>query len=101
VEQARLAAEQATTAAADVSQRMRNLNVSETLQSLQGTGTGGAPQEGPSDEELREYGIDTDFREYLRSLTYSTFRRATDFPLLGGDRGSMLQLVLLMHNEKG
>lgn len=33
---------------------------------------------GPSSEELLDYAITPDFKEFIRSLTYSTFR---DFPL--------------------
>lgn len=33
---------------------------------------------GPSTEELEQYGITSDFKDFVRSLTYSTFR---DFPL--------------------
>ena len=33
---------------------------------------------GPSNDELLQYSITPDFKEFVRSLTYSTFR---DFPL--------------------
>lgn len=43
-------------------------------ESVAGGGGGGGPAQAPSEVELEAYGVSLDFRDFIRSLTYGTFR---------------------------
>ena len=76
-EHTKVLAEQATqlsnAAAEQASQRLKGLQLADGLQSRLQPAT----EAGPSEAEQLEYAITPHFREFIRSLTYSTFR---DFP---------------------
>ena len=82
-DQTKVFAEQASTfgkaTAEQAQQRLKNLHLSEHLDKLAASHHQ-QPEEvkGPSLSELRQYGITPEFKDFVRSLTYSTFR---DYPV--------------------
>lgn len=64
-------------AAAQAQQRLKELHIAEQLDKLAAS-SHQQQEEAPSLSELRLYGITSDFKDFVRSLTYSTFR---DFPV--------------------
>lgn len=82
-DQTKVLAEQASTfgkaTAEQAQQRLKDLHLSEHLDKLAATHHQQQEQgKGPSLSELRQYGITPEFQDFVRSLTYSTFR---DYPV--------------------
>lgn len=81
-DQTKVLAEQASTygkaTAEQAQQRLKDLHLSEQLDKLAASHhQQQASKQGPSLAELRQYGITPEFKDFVRSLTYSTFR---DYP---------------------
>lgn len=81
-DQTKVLAEQASTygkaTAEQAQQRLKDLHLTEQLDKLAASHhQQQGKAQGPSLAELREYGITPEFKDFVRSLTYSTFR---DYP---------------------
>ncbi|KAL3130334.1 hypothetical protein ABBQ38_008164 [Trebouxia sp. C0009 RCD-2024] len=82
-DQTKVLAEQASTfgkaTAEQAQQRLKDLHLAEHLDKLAASHHQQQDQgKGPSLAELRQYGITPEFKDFVRSLTYSTFR---DYPV--------------------
>ena len=82
-DQTKVLAEQASTfgkaTAEQAQQRLKDLHLSEHLDKLAASHHQQQEEiKGPSLSELRQYGITPEFKDFVRSLTYSTFR---DYPV--------------------
>lgn len=81
-DQTKVLAEQASTygkaTAEQAQQKLKDLHLSEQLDKLAASHhQQQGKEQGPSLSELRQYGITPEFKDFVRSLTYSTFR---DYP---------------------
>ncbi|KAK9843405.1 hypothetical protein WJX81_000637 [Elliptochloris bilobata] len=76
-ENTKVLAEQATTLSSTAQSRLRTLELPSGLNARLGALAKPAEAEPVPESELLAYGITAEFREFIRSLTYSTFR---DFP---------------------
>ena len=82
-DQTKVFAEQASTfgkaTAEQAQQKLKDLHLTEQLDKLAATHHQQQNQgKGPTPAELRQYGITPEFKDFVRSLTYSTFR---DYPV--------------------
>lgn len=98
-DQTKVLAEQASTfgkaTAEQAQQRLKDLHLSEHLDKLAATQHEQQEQRNsPSLSELRQYGITPEFKDFVRSLTYSTFR---DYPVEELDMAESVSTDREMH----